>query len=1029
MIGEKTKQWVRLVFRWTFFAGALAGILYAILRTEPGHRAIASAVFHATHHHIRIEGLAGELPERGTLRALALHDDHGEWLVCSNVVWDLNLIEFLRRPHPINRVVVGGARVSRWPSYEKKASHKSTRPEVQVLHAVVDELHLDPIQLRGRVSGEIAMSEQGLFLLATGEETARNISFSGAARFAAPGTPPAASLVAQGAFPVISNFIATAYATHQDSGWHGSLDLKSSSFGHAQAGWHRNEQDHSWQVDAIGADVSGVWKDRNWKLRSARLNAQPSERRAHLTLAGEFDGVPLWADGPVARRPEGWHLPQWSVVANGLCVCMTASQRGVWSGKGRVTSSCDGALKQWTHGALDAAGRLNFTWENRSFSISARLPELQTPVGIFRDIVADVRKDDDAITFPLVTAQTWERSGATLLSAVQARGSARPVTAGWRLSLDDADAMIKTQSIHLANSATFEWADHTISWSTTRLAVAGAECVSSGIVGEYAKADLIWRDLPLSTLSAQNTLAVSGLMEGSIICRGLSSNPELTGKIRVRDLRPLNLNEALQIAPAELNVDAHLKDGHFSGETLFSGWSDEPLRAVLDGPVQLSIRPWTFAISKDQGWSGMLRASYDLARLEQVFDLRGAHLRGLLDGSLSMSGSLERPRVEGHLGMVNGEMDIPDSGASLRDINILLTGDAERLMIQRASATDGGTGRISAVGSCVFDPVRRFPLDLRIMLEKVELWRNGGNRIAADGELIATGTLNDALISGLIQLPNAVIQLGRRKSVTPTLPLAHESATEEKSAAGQRSSGWTDRVKLDIAMKSRGPASVSGRGLTSEWKVDLRAGGSIASPRISGSAQSLRGYFLFMGRRFDLESAWVGLDGRFPVRPTLNLIATSRASELVARLHASGPLEQPTLELTSDPSYPPDEIVARLLFGKSADSISPFQAIGLAHGLSVLRGQGTSLDVLDRGQSLLRVDQLDLRQDSEQGSISSVSVGKYIGRRIFLQGEAALDGSGEVIAMEVDLMPSLTLQTEASPGIREGIGLKWRHDY
>jgi len=103
--------------------------------------------------------------------------------------------------------------------------------------------------------------------------------------------------------------------------------------------------------------------------------------------------------------------------------------------------------------------------------------------------------------------------------------------------------------------------------------------------------------------------------------------------------------------------------------------------------------------------------------------------------------------------------------------------------------------------------------------------------------------------------------------------------------------------------------------------------------------------------------------------------------------------------------------------------------VRLAHGLNVLRGKGNTLDVLDRGQSLLRVDQLDLRQDSEQGAVSSVAVGKYIGRRVFVQGETALDGSGDIIAVEVDLAPSLTLQTEASPGIREGIGLKWRRDY
>lgn len=94
---------------------------------------------------------------------------------------------------------------------------------------------------------------------------------------------------------------------------------------------------------------------------------------------------------------------------------------------------------------------------------------------------------------------------------------------------------------------------------------------------------------------------------------------------------------------------------------------------------------------------------------------------------------------------------------------------------------------------------------------------------------------------------------------------------------------------------------------------------------------------------------------------------------MLARLHASRPIRELLLELTSDPAYPTDEVLSRLLFGKSADSISAFQAVRLAHGLNVLRGKGTTLDMLDRGQSLLRVDQLDLRQDADRHGLLRLS--------------------------------------------------------
>ena len=85
--------------------------------------------------------------------------------------------------------------------------------------------------------------------------------------------------------------------------------------------------------------------------------------------------------------------------------------------------------------------------------------------------------------------------------------------------------------------------------------------------------------------------------------------------------------------------------------------------------------------------------------------------------------------------------------------------------------------------------------------------------------------------------------------------------------------------------------------------------------------------------------------------------------DVTARL--SGPLTKPELELTSSPAVPRDEIISRVLFNKSAATLSAAEAAQLALAVRELTGKGGGTDILGFARRSLGVDVL--RVDTGEG--------------------------------------------------------------
>lgn len=674
--------------------------------------------------------------------------------------------------------------------------------------------------------------------------------------------------------------------------------------------------------------------------------------------------------------------------------------------------------------SVSARGFLSREW-SIEFSVSATNPP------ILRHVV-DVPLEGCAS----LTGRVWNSDRIRVETAFEASrlsiAAASNGTLRGELSWNSVDGLIVTarhaaldfagNRAVLGQPLEMSYRDSVIQWRAPSLAWGGISLSSTGVWSGHDISVEIRAQVPDLTNSILSDRLASGRIEAQAHLSGSLSNPVLRAEARGESL-VLRLPGAFQPKPADVVVRAETTEYHVNISTEWKGWTDEPLQFSVSVPFQREP-DGIFRPSPRLPLAGSLQFRMRLEEIGSFTDLRGSELCGLLNVDLRLGGRWPHPAIAGDLTLRGGRISFPRAGIAFQQMEVDASGSLDSLEIRRVYATDGGGGRVNATGRIVLDPAAKFPVEAKIDLSRVLVWRNRGSRICVGGQVSVEGSVFSPVVTGEVQLVEAEIRLQPSPPPLPRLPIVED---EEAQSLAAQSNAW-GAVRLALAVRGR-EIRVQGRGLDSTWRADFRVDGPADEPAIRGVATVERGFFLFMGRRFGLERAVITLDGRYPPEPSLDVMAVSRAGEMIARLFAVGSIEAPELALESDPPYPVDEILARLLFARSTDTITPLQAVRLAHGLNVLRGRGRTLDVLERGQSVLRVDQLELVQSDEGDAISAISIGKYLGRHVYVEGEKSFDGSADLISVEVELTPSLILTTETGPRMRDSIGLKWRRDY
>ena len=228
---------------------------------------------------------------------------------------------------------------------------------------------------------------------------------------------------------------------------------------------------------------------------------------------------------------------------------------------------------------------------------------------------------------------------------------------------------------------------------------------------------------------------------------------------------------------------------------------------------------------------------------------------------------------------------------------------------------------------------------------------------------------------------------------------------------------------IDITLRAPSQIFVRGRGLDAELGGELRLTGTSADVRPVGEFDLIRGRLDILGKRLTLTEGHVSLRGAFD--PYLRFAAVSQSDDITVTINVIGPVSAPEVTFTSSPALPEDEVLARLLFGRSISEISALQALQLAAAVRTLAGKGGD-GIVGNLRKNFGLDDLDLTTN-EDGE-ASLSVGKYISENIYTDVNIGADGDTEV-NLNLTISPSVTARGTVGSDGESTIGIYYERDY
>lgn len=532
--------------------------------------------------------------------------------------------------------------------------------------------------------------------------------------------------------------------------------------------------------------------------------------------------------------------------------------------------------------------------------------------------------------------------------------------------------------------------------------------------------------LPTQTLAALGWHDISGEAEANVRLQGNFAHPQLDGTVHYKN--QVNLDGGgQQNLPVDLAIHFATTEGLLNVTTTYS--ADEQHLGTLD--IQLPLAKYLKNTSTDFPLDLSVTGSMNLDIAKLFLDPELHRVEGQLTSDFKLRGSLAEPLLEGNIKLDKGLYFNGISGTQWEDITVNIAGHGETLEIVKAQSKSGDKGLVKLEGTLHWQKEARKRDDAvaltltaknAVFLQRRDLYGE------LQGKVNLHGSFKTLWLDG--ELDVSPLDASIDSAIKSSIPEIHVTEINEENPGKNT---WMPTIHLNLTITAEQQAYLRGRGLDTELAGKITLSGTADAPQYTGLFETRRGKMDLFGKRFNLLRGEVRFSNdavslRIPA--TYSEKSGNSGENLDIQAEIYGTSDAPKLKLTSTPARPDDEILSRLIFGKSVQDISPFQAIRLAGAINTL-SKGGGFDPVDSARHMLGVDSLNVEnQDTENGSGLSVGIGKYINEKVYVELERspnpAQPWQGNV---QIELTPRLRLESGTGEDGGAGAELLWKKDY
>ncbi len=474
-----------------------------------------------------------------------------------------------------------------------------------------------------------------------------------------------------------------------------------------------------------------------------------------------------------------------------------------------------------------------------------------------------------------------------------------------------------------------------------------------------------------------------------------------------RGLPPANLTATAQLAGKAANLDARLVAGSSN--------------VNVTGRVPLGAG--ALAVKATGG--------VDLALLDPILAPNGRQVRGQVALDAGVTGTTTAPQVNGTFTLANGEVQDFTQGVRITALAATIRASGETIRIASLSGR-AGPGSLSASGSVGLQGA--MPVDLTVILRNARPLASERLTADLDADLAVRGDVQGTLAaSGKIAIRRASINIPEHLPASiAVLPVRIAGAPP----APPSKPGPV--IRLDLQLDTPGQIFVRGRGVDAVLGGSLHVGGTSAAPQVTGGFDMRNGTFSLAGTVLTFTRGKVSFNGAGvtnKIDPSLDFEADSPTSSGTAMLIVSGYASAPKITLSSSPPLPQDEVLAQLLFGRSAKELGPFQYASIAAALADLSGTTSNAsNPLESVRKGLGLDRLSVGGGTSGGSggssAATIEAGKYVANGVYVGAKQGTTGAQTQATVQIDIYKGLKAETDVGTGSGgNSVGLTYQFEY
>ncbi|WP_291202299.1 translocation/assembly module TamB domain-containing protein [Hyphomonas sp.] len=412
----------------------------------------------------------------------------------------------------------------------------------------------------------------------------------------------------------------------------------------------------------------------------------------------------------------------------------------------------------------------------------------------------------------------------------------------------------------------------------------------------------------------------------------------------------------------------------------------------------------------------LVEVNGDLESVRLIALAYGHDVGGTLSSRTEIGGALSAPRLKSDAKIRDGIYEYGATGMGLKDLDVDASLDEGVLTLTgRGAGADGGTLEMSG-------RLAEAEAGVSVKFNRILVYDRLGDFARISGDAKLTEGETDRVLSGALVVNDARFNIDSFAG-NSIRTLNVRWTTDDPDAPRETLLEKPIRLALDVTAP-RG-VIVRGRGLDSDWGVNLDVTGRPDSILLNGRATLVRGTLELAQRPFEFDTGQITFDG--PVDTArMAISATREVDGFSVRADVSGAPARPTIELTSTPPLPQDEILSRMLFNRSSVDLTALEAAELATSIARLAGQDTGIDPIGALQDGLGLDRL--RFGIDNAGNAEVGVGQYLASDVYL--EVTTQGAaGNSVEVEWQPRPQVSVSSETNSTGESRVSVRWKKDY